>query len=117
MSTSKIVKTNKRSIVALKLPVSVPALIAYSQQIVKAMTGNPAFPTPAPTLAAVTAAIDDLQAAESAAISRVKGAVLTRNEKKTALVMLLEQLRRTSRRRRTRTWRAEPPSSRAPASA
>jgi len=93
MTTKQIVKTNHRSIVALSLPHPVPALIAYAQQIVKAMTGNPAFPAPVPPLPAVTAAIDDLQSAEAAALTRVKGAVITRNEKKTALIMLLQQLK------------------------
>jgi hypothetical protein len=46
-----------------------------------------------PALVTVTAAIDDLQNAENAAITRVKGAVVLRNEKRTALVMLLQQLK------------------------
>jgi hypothetical protein len=93
MSNKKTVKTDHRSIVALKLPHPVPALIAYVQQIVKAMTGNPAFPTPVPALSVVTGAIDDLQNAEASALTRVKGAVVTRNEKRTALLMLLQQLK------------------------
>jgi hypothetical protein len=92
-SSSKPVKTNHRSIVALQLPTSVPVLLTYAQQVVKAMTGNPAFPTPVPPLPKVTAAIDDLQNAETGALTRVKGAVVTRDEKKTALVMLLQQLK------------------------
>lgn len=89
----KNAKTDHRSIVALGLPEPVPALIAYTQQIVKAMTGNPAFPAPVPPLSTVTAAVVDLQNAETAALTRVKGAVITRNEKKTALVMVLHQLK------------------------
>jgi hypothetical protein len=46
--------------------------------------------TPART---VTAAIDDLRAAETAALSRTKGAAAARNEKRAALVALLQQLR------------------------
>jgi hypothetical protein len=91
--SNKNIKTDHRSIVALKLPHPIPALVAYAQQIVKAMTGNPAFPTPVPALSVVTAAIDDLQSAETSALTRVKGAVVTRNEKRTALLMLLQQLR------------------------
>jgi hypothetical protein len=93
MTNKNNIKTDHRSIVALKLPEPVPAVIIYSQQIVKAMTGNPAFPSPVPALAIVTAAINDLQNAENYAITRVKGAVITRNEKRTALVMLLQQLK------------------------
>jgi len=92
-TSSKPVKTDHRSIVALKLPSSVLVLITYAQQIVKAMTGNPAFPSPVPALTLVTAAINDLQGAQTVAQTRVQGAVITRNEKRTALVILLDQLR------------------------
>ena len=68
------------------------ALVAYAQNIVKRMTANPAFPNPTPSLAAVVRAVDDLQAAHTAALSRVKG-VAARNDKRTALVILLKQLR------------------------
>ena len=86
-------KTIHRSLASLKLPNKVPALITYAQGIVKAMTGNPAFPSPTPTLAAVTEAINELQTAETAALARTKGAVAVRNEKRAALVALLQQLR------------------------
>ncbi len=33
---------------------SIPALVVYAEGIVKCMTGNPAFPNPAPALAQVT---------------------------------------------------------------
>jgi hypothetical protein len=81
-------------IVSLKLPEPVPALITYAGGIVKAMTGNASFPTPTPTLASVTQAIADLQAAETAALARTKGAVSVRNEKGAALIALLKQLGR-----------------------
>jgi hypothetical protein len=86
-------KSTHRSLVTLSLPKSVPGLIVYAQNIVKQMTDNPSFPNPAPTLAAVTAAIDELRAAEAAAIARTKGAAATRNDKRKALVAILEQLR------------------------
>ena len=73
MSTT--VKSTNRSLVALSLPKSVPALLTYADNIVKRMTGNASFPNPAPTLAAITTAIDDLRASEAAAIARTKGAV------------------------------------------
>lgn len=92
-STTTSVKTNHRSLVSLKLPTTVAALIEYAQQIVKAMTSNAAFPAPVPALAAVTTAIGALAAAQTVARTRVQGAVITRNEKKTALVTLLEQLK------------------------
>ena len=58
-------KSVRRPTIALALPKSVPALISYAQSIVKRMTDNPSFPNPSPTLAAVTAAIDELQIAET----------------------------------------------------
>jgi hypothetical protein len=87
--------TNKthRSLASLKLPKPVGALITYAQGIVKGMTNNPSFPLPIPTMAAVTTAINDLSVAETAALGRAKGAVATRNEKRTVLVVLLEQVR------------------------
>ena len=41
---------------------SIPELIAKIRQVVIAMTGNATYPTPSPTLAALTAAADDLEA-------------------------------------------------------
>jgi hypothetical protein len=69
-------KTIRRSLASLELsPNEVPALVTYSQGIVKAMTGNAAFPSDGPALAAVTAAVSDLQTAETAVLARTKGAV------------------------------------------
>ena len=86
-------KTDHRSLVALKLPTRVQALITYATGIVTALTGNPDSPTIIPTLATLTAAIAALQTAETAALARAKGAVITRNEKRLALVQLLQQLK------------------------
>jgi hypothetical protein len=83
----------RHTIVALKLPLSVSALITYAKGLVTRMTANPSFPNPTPALAAVTAAIDDLQVAEAAALARTKGAIATRDDKRAALVLLLKQLR------------------------
>jgi hypothetical protein len=83
----------RRPTIALSLPKSVPALISYAQCIVNRMTGNPSFPAPAPPLAAITAAIDDLQGAETAALARTKGAVAARDQKRVVLVAALQQLR------------------------
>jgi hypothetical protein len=87
-------KTVRRSIAILNLPQSkVPMLINFAQQVLKSITGNPTFPTPTPTVADLTQAITDLQNAENAALARTKGATATRNEKRTALIMKLEQLK------------------------
>jgi hypothetical protein len=91
MSTNNT--TIHRILVALAMPKPVPAFIVYVRNIVERITGNPYFPTPVPTPAAITKAADDLQVAEAAALTRVKGAVSVRNQKRAALVALLEQQR------------------------
>jgi hypothetical protein len=90
---SSSTKTNHRSFVSLHLPIPVPALITYARSIVTAMTGNPAFPAPVPALATVSAGVDALEVTEKAALARTKGAVVARNEKRTALASLLQQLK------------------------
>jgi len=57
------------------------------------MTNNPHFPTPLPALATITQAIDELRAAQAAALSRVQGAVSLRNDKRSALIKLLQALK------------------------
>jgi hypothetical protein len=89
MTTAK--KTSKPTAVLL-LPKTVPALVTFVQSVVTAMTGNPSFPSPVPTLAVVAAALAALHAAESAALARTKGAVADRDDKQAALVTLLKQL-------------------------
>ena len=90
---TNMTKSIHRALVSLNLPSSVPALITYAQGIVKGLTGNAAFQSTAPTIPAVSEAITELQTAETAALARTKGAVATRNEKRAALVALLQQLR------------------------
>jgi hypothetical protein len=57
------------------------------------MTNNPALPSPVPPLPTVTVAITELHSAETTALTRAKGAAASRNEKRAALISLLEQLR------------------------
>jgi len=87
------IKSVHRNLVSLSLPRSVPALITYTQAVLAALTNNANFTTPVPALSAVAAALAALQSAESQALSRLKGAVVARNDKKAALVALLQQLR------------------------
>jgi hypothetical protein len=82
-----------RSIAVLKLPRPIAIVISIVRAIVIAMTGNPAFPAPVPTLAALSAALADLETAHAAALTRVKGAAATLRQKRAALLVLLEQLR------------------------
>jgi hypothetical protein len=87
------IKSVQRSLVTLNLPRRIPALITYVQAVLVAMTNNPNFTTPLPALSVISAALTALQTAESQALSRIKGAVVVRNDKKAALVSLLQQLR------------------------
>jgi hypothetical protein len=93
-TTTTTPTTTHRSVVALKLPTQVPALIALATSIVQGLTAAPAvFPSPVPPLATVSAAIADLAAAETAAAAKTRGAVAARNAKRSALVTLLDQLK------------------------
>ena len=83
----------KKSLAVLDLPKRINLLITYADGVVKGMTGNAYFPSPSPALATVSAAITDLQNAETAALARTKGAVATRNAKRAVLVTMLQQLR------------------------
>jgi hypothetical protein len=86
-------KTSHRSLIALNLPRAASTLAAFSNHVVTCMTGNSLFPSPLPTLAVVTQAINDLLSANTASLTHAKGTATTRNEKVTALVVLLQQLR------------------------
>jgi hypothetical protein len=69
--------------------------IAKARQIVDALTDNPSFPTPTPTLAAATAAIDE---AEKAALEAqqarqtAKEKTSSQGQKEDAMVRLVSQL-------------------------
>jgi hypothetical protein len=86
-------KVNHRSLASLKLPRRVSQLVTYAQGIVTSMTNNPHFPSPVPPLSSVASVLADLATAETQALTRVKGAVAARNEKRGALVSSLQQLR------------------------
>src|ERR1700690_3116388 len=62
----------QRTLAALKLPAEVPALLGVAEAILGAMTNNPSFPNPSPPLAAIAAALADLQAAEVAGLARTR---------------------------------------------
>ena len=83
----------RRSLAVLKLPKIVAQIITFAQGVVTAMTNNPRFPSPTPPLSSVTAAVAALGSAESAALTRAKGAATTRNDKKAALIADLQTLR------------------------
>jgi hypothetical protein len=86
-------KPSGRVLVALNLPeYKVPLLVTMARAIVQRMTENPWFPAPDPSLADVQAAIDDLEAAETTARSRVTGGVESREARRRVLVERLQYL-------------------------
>jgi hypothetical protein len=93
MTMTTTTKQAHKAIVSLKLPIPVAMLIAFARTIVTKLTGNPYFPSPTPSLAQLTASIDGLVTAETAALGRAKGAVAARNQQKAVLVTELKQLK------------------------
>ena len=86
-------KSIHRATISLNLPAKIADLTLYANNIVQKLTNNPSFPTPTPTLAALIAAVSDLHAAETAALSHATGSITVRNDKRTALVSRIQQLR------------------------
>lgn len=85
-------KAVKRTFVSLKLPVSVPALLQTTKVILLAVTHNPSFPAPDPSLATLQAALLALEEAETAVRSGSRGAAVSRDEKRRELGTLLRQV-------------------------
>lgn len=82
-----------RSLATLRLPKTIDAIVARAQAIVASMTDNQYFPAPVPPLWVISKAVTDLQKAEAAALTRAKGSVAIRNERRTMVGSLLQQLR------------------------
>jgi hypothetical protein len=87
-STPKV----KRTTAVLKMPTRKALVGAYATSIVNAMTGNALLPQPVPPLATVSADLAAYEAAEATALTRVKGAAVTRNEKYVTLHGDLEHI-------------------------
>jgi hypothetical protein len=80
-------------IAVLKLSKRVKNVITFAQNVATAMTNNPAFPTPNPPLVTFQTDVAALNTAETAALSRAKGAVETRNAQLVVVRSDLENLR------------------------
>jgi hypothetical protein len=78
--------------VALNLPDSVPALVIAARVIIEAMTGNPVFPAPVPALAKVASAVEALNEAQVAVLTRARGTAALRDSRLRVLVSLLRRL-------------------------
>ena len=86
-------KSIRRATISLSIPRKVADLILFVNNIVQKMTNNASFPMPTPSIAALTAALNDLHSAETQTLSRAKGAATVRDDKRTVLVSELQQLR------------------------
>jgi len=67
-------------------------LIAFVRNVITLMTGNPKYPTPSPTLAAVTTSVNDFETAVHDALDGGKIAIATRNAARVSLLALMRQL-------------------------
>ncbi len=87
MANKKVIR---REVVVLNLPQSVPQLSSKGKNVVQSMTGNTycplPFPSNVPALPTVTADINALDAAESLALTKVKGSVEARDAKKEIVI-------------------------------
>ena len=71
---------------------TIAVLIVFCRYVVTMMTGNPHYLLLNPSLADVTAAIDQLDAANQAALDRGLQAIIARNAAKAELLVLMRQL-------------------------
>jgi hypothetical protein len=83
----------RRAQVALELPKQVPALLHAVEAIVQAMTGNPFFPSPTPSLATITAALADLRDAQVTTLTKTRATFPARDEKLVPLESLMKRLK------------------------
>ena len=81
------------SLAVLKLSPRVKNVITFAQSVTSALTGNPHFPAPTPTLATFQADVAALNTAEAAVLSRTKGAAVARDAKLAVVRTDLENLK------------------------
>jgi hypothetical protein len=77
----------------LKVPRTSLGLIMFARKVHNAFVNNPTFPNPTPALSVVETHIDELEDAESNAVSRTKGAVALRDAKQKRVQEDLAMLR------------------------
>jgi hypothetical protein len=82
-----------RTLAARKRPQATPALIVFVEAILVAMTGNPYFPDPTPSLGTVASALAVLRAANLERQTGTRGTATARNAKQTPVVSLLNRLK------------------------
>jgi hypothetical protein len=79
--------------VVLALPTRNKDLLAFAKAVQAALTNNPHFPSPNPTLPVLAADIAAFDQAETAAASKGAGVATQRNAKKTKVVQDLRHIR------------------------
>jgi len=90
---SPSIKSAKRYLAVLDLAKkSIPQIISEAQGIVQGMTGNTWFPAPPVALTAVTASINSLVTAQTAAQTRAKGTAAAMHTLVLSLEVQLKQL-------------------------
>jgi hypothetical protein len=67
-------------------------LIAFVRNVIALMTNNPQYPTPTPTLAAVTTSVNGFETAVHDALDGGKIAIASRNAARVELLSLMRQL-------------------------
>ena len=67
-------------------------LIAFVRNVITLMTGNAKYPTPTPTLAALTTSVNDFETAVHDALDGGKIAIATRNAARVDLMAMMRQL-------------------------
>jgi hypothetical protein len=83
----------RRAIIAFKIPRRNNDRIHYARAVAEAMTGNPYFPSPRPTMAVLTAHIDAAAAAQAQVLIGPIGSAARRNAVFAAIRTDLDQLR------------------------
>jgi len=79
-------------IALLRLPKPVKSASAFAKSVVTAITNNPSFPAPTPSIATLDADIAALDAAEAVVLTRAKGSAEARDVKLAAVKVDLEHL-------------------------
>ena len=82
-----------RSVVVLKLSTRLKNVISFAQNVATSLANNTHFPAPNPPLATFQADVAALNLAETAVLSRTKGAVEARNAKLAIVRTDLENLK------------------------
>jgi hypothetical protein len=85
-------KVHKFVAIVATSKLTVPELIGKTTSVVTAMTGNKWFPSPNPTLAVLTTDNNALEAAQTLAVTKAKGAAADRNTKRAVVLSDLKRM-------------------------